>query len=116
MLGVLRAAYAAQAQVMSADETAVRLGGVRHTREQTLGVMFFGTLEISWMAPGYTAAWGEGLRRNLYGKAKGRRAFVAAVQMVRALVVADLAGALTGSGCHRTRVSLPNQRCVHVWA
>ena len=77
---------------MSADETAVRLGGVRHTREQTLGVMFFGTLEISWMAPGETAAWGEGLRRNLYGKAKGRRAFVAAVQMVRALCARPCCG------------------------
>ena len=67
---------------MSEEETAVRLGGVRRSKEQTLGVMFFGTLEISWMAPGETLAWGEGLRRQLYHKAKTRRAFVAAVQMV----------------------------------
>jgi hypothetical protein len=77
------AGRAAQAQVMSEAETAVRLGGVRRSREQTLGVMFFSTLEIAWMAPGETVAWGDGLRRGLYARAKGRRAFVAAAQMVR---------------------------------
>lgn len=79
---LLKLPHMRQAQVMSEEETAVRLGGVRRAKEQTLGVMFFGTLEIAWMAPGETLAWGEGLRRRLFHKAKTRRAFVAAVQMV----------------------------------
>ena len=38
-----------QAQVLSQKEAAKRLANARHSREATLPVMFFGTLEIGWL-------------------------------------------------------------------
>jgi hypothetical protein len=38
-----------QAQVLSQKEAAKRLANARHSRDATLPVMFFGTLEIGWL-------------------------------------------------------------------
>ena len=38
-----------QAQVLSQEEAAKRLANARHSRDATLPVMFFGTLEIGWL-------------------------------------------------------------------
>lgn len=38
-----------QAQILSQREATKRLGGARHSRDATLPVMFFGTLEIGWL-------------------------------------------------------------------
>jgi hypothetical protein len=38
-----------QAQILSQKEAAKRLAHARHSREATLPVMFFGTLEIGWL-------------------------------------------------------------------
>ena len=71
---MLCAPWCSQAQVMSEKEALAR--------QAALPVMFFGTLEIAWVAPGDTASWGDGCRAKFFRKAKSRRQFVTSVQEV----------------------------------
>ena len=75
-----------QAQIMSEKEALARLAGVKRAKA-SLPVMFFGTLEIAWIAPPDTASWGEGVAAKFFRKAKARKPFVHAVQQARTLHV-----------------------------
>lgn len=60
----------AQAQVMSDREAGKRLAGVRHARDATLPLMFFGTLEIGWLLPKDTLSWAAGCAAGHVKRAK----------------------------------------------
>lgn len=44
--------------------------------------MFFGTLEVAWLAEKDLCSWSQGLSNKLWNKGKKREAFVLAVQQV----------------------------------
>lgn len=71
-----------QAQVLPEKEVENRLGAIRKGKENHLPVMFFGTLEVAWVARADTCPWSEGVEKNLYSKGHGRRSFQIAVEQV----------------------------------
>lgn len=68
---------------MANDEASRRLEGVRHGREQSTAVMFFGTLEVAWLAARDVVDWPSGLAQGLHTKGRQRKHFAVALEEVR---------------------------------
>jgi hypothetical protein len=81
-LGEVGGCTVSQAQELSEKEAAARLANVRRNQEQVVPVMFFGTLEVAWMAKKDVVSWSEGIAANLHCKGKQRKIFIAAVEEV----------------------------------
>lgn len=47
-----------------------------------LGVQFFGTCQVAWVAGDETSIWGEGIRRNYYGREKKQKKYKLAMTQV----------------------------------
>ena len=62
-----------------------RLAGVAHSKDQNIGVMFFGTLEIACLAPARVTGWLQGVQQRFYTKAKHRKSFHKAVEQAHIL-------------------------------
>lgn len=77
------AAFFAQAQVMTEKEADLRLEGVHRPSPLSVPVMFFGTLEIAWIAPNEIVSWADGVKAQYLKKNKNRRKFSISVQQVR---------------------------------
>jgi hypothetical protein len=71
-----------QAQVLPDKEAEKRLAGERMPKDQSLPVMFFGTLEVAWVAALETCSWREGTEKGYYQKGQGRKHFQVSVQQV----------------------------------
>jgi hypothetical protein len=71
-----------QAQVLPDKEAEKRLLGARVPKDQALPVMFFGTLEVAWVAVLETCSWREGTEKGYYQKGQGRKHFQVSVQQV----------------------------------
>ena len=67
---------------MTEKEAAVRMEHVFRPSPLSLPVMFFGTLEIAWMAPAEVVSWAEGVEANFLKKNKARRKFLKSVEEV----------------------------------
>ena len=77
-----------QAQIVDSKTASKRkdLAGARRGKEQTIPVMFFGTLEVSWQAPRDMRAWDAGISEGLLSKAnKYKASFMLAVQQVSSM-------------------------------
>lgn len=74
-----------QAQVLTEKEAAVRLEHVFRPSPLSVPVMFFGTLEIAWMAPSEVVTWAEGVEAKYLKKNKTRRKFLISVEQVQPL-------------------------------
>jgi len=70
-----------QAQVMKGKPAEVRMDGVHRPSQNSLPVMFFGTLEIAWMSPAELTNWEDGIKAKLHSKPKGKR-FETSLQQV----------------------------------
>ena len=75
-------AWNVQAQIMSDKAAQPRLSHARRSSSKALPVMFFGTLEVAWLAEKDMCSWRQGLQDHLWDKGKKREAFVLAVQQV----------------------------------
>lgn len=79
-----------QAQILTEREAAIRLENVFRPSPLSVPVMFFGTMEIAWMAPAEIVSWADGVKANYLKKNKNRRHFLKSVEQV-ILHVASLA-------------------------
>ena len=77
-----RDARGTQAQVLPPREADKRLGATRHSRDATLPLMFFGTLEIAWLQPRDTLQWSSGCAKGHHRRLKPA-SLVAAVEQAR---------------------------------
>lgn len=80
--------WAVQAQVMTEKAAQPRLSHARRSSVKALPVMFFGTLEVAWLAEKDMVSWSQGLKDKLWDKGRKREAFVLAVQQVAAACIA----------------------------
>ena len=79
---------------MSDKAAQPRLGHVRKASSKARPVVFFGTLEVAWLAQKDVSSWSQGLKSKLWEKGKRRDAFVLGVQQVGSVC------ALASSGRH----------------
>ena len=70
-----------QAQVLSDGAAQKKLGKVIHKKELDVPVMFFGTLEIAWLAGVDVVSFAEGIAKGFLNKAK-HKSFQKAVAQV----------------------------------
>ncbi|CAL8463009.1 g2543 [Coccomyxa elongata] len=68
------------AQILTEREAAIRLENVFRPSPLSVPVMFFGTMEIAWMAPAEIASWTDGVKANYLKKNKNRRHFLKSVE------------------------------------
>ncbi|BDA47993.1 probable histone-lysine N-methyltransferase, H3 lysine-36 and H4 lysine-20 specific isoform at N-terminal half [Coccomyxa sp. Obi] len=68
------------AQILTEKEAAVRLENVFRPSPSSVPVMFFGTMEIAWMAPAEVVPWTDGVKANYLKKNKNRRHFLKSVE------------------------------------
>lgn len=82
--GVLKTngAFVMQAQVLTEKEAAVRMEHVFRPSPLSVPVMFFGTLEIAWIAPVEVVSWADGVKAKYLKKNKTRRKFLKSVEEV----------------------------------
>ena len=64
--------------------------------------MFFGTLEVAWLAEKDLCSWSQGLSNKLWNKGKKREAFVLAVQQVLQNLVLRVSTSITTQSCCTT--------------
>ena len=76
---------AAQAQIMTAAAAGKHpiLAGVKHPVSATLAVMYYGTLEVGWVAPRQMLSWAEGIRQRKHRIRKSRKGFPDALDEAR---------------------------------
>ena len=72
-----------QAQQVADKEAATVLADAPRKSGSSLGVQFFGTCQVAWVAPDETSAWGEGIRKNYYGKEKKQKKYKLAMTQVQ---------------------------------
>ena len=77
------AAVHGQAQKVSEKEAPTILADAPRKGGSPLGVQFFGTGQVAWVAPDETSTWGEGIRKNYYGKEKKQKKYKLAMQQAR---------------------------------
>ncbi|KAK9907625.1 hypothetical protein WJX75_007200 [Coccomyxa subellipsoidea] len=70
------------AQVLTEKEAAVRMEHVFRPSPLSVPVMFFGTLEIAWIAPVEVVSWADGVKAKYLKKNKTRRKFLKSVEEV----------------------------------
>lgn len=80
-----------QAQVLSAKEAEKRLGGTKHSKDASMPLMFFGTLEIAWLQPRDTLPWAAGCSKGHHRRQKPA-ALVSAVDQVGIRIGQNLPG------------------------
>ncbi|KAK9784756.1 hypothetical protein WJX73_000630 [Symbiochloris irregularis] len=51
-------------------------------KKGAFGVQFFGTNQVAWVTPEETSNWGEGIRRNYYGREKKQKKYKLAMKQV----------------------------------
>jgi hypothetical protein len=78
-----------QAQVLSDGAAQKKLGKVIHKKEVDVPVMFFGTLEIAWLASVDVVGFREGIAKGFLNKAK-HKSFQKAVAQVRCCAISML--------------------------
>eukprot|EP00884_Botryococcus_braunii_P021638 jgi/Botrbrau1/8158/Bobra.357_2s0006.1 len=70
------------AQCLPEKEVEKRLGSIRKGKEHYVAVMFFGTLEVAWVAPSDICSWRSGVEKSYHTKGHGRRTFQISVEQV----------------------------------
>ena len=78
-----RITCAAQAQQMS-EKKAPEVLAEAPRKTGCMGVQFFGTGQVAWVVADETSSWGEGIRKNYYGKEKKQKKYKLAMQQVGA--------------------------------